>query len=469
MLTNCVEHSGESLIKTPPQSKEIVVPADKAILHRALLCSALAHGETVIRAQRGDFICGRDIGETVRALADLGVRVEQTAAEIRVRGPITRRAATLRVQESGTTLRLLCGLLAGVPGEWTIERGAALARRPLNDLLAMLEQVGARITQSAGNCVHIVGGHIRGGAIALPTPSAQYKSALLLAALGSRAPLWVCEPVATRDHTERMLARFGVRMMHREACCADRASAGIATHFPITSTAYHWLGVATPNTLASHTLTIPGDVSSAAVWIVASTLGAIASATITDVGLNPRRLGLVQALRAMGANIHITDATSSDESAACIEPYGVIAVESAPLRALTLCSAQIPELVDELPLLAVAAACAVGTSTFTGVRVLRGKESDRLAAIIARLRAHGIVCSTCGDDRLQIVGNGRITSAAHTALPASTDHRIVMMDWLLRRLCGDRSIMDATTTRAVEKSYPSFWSTAALFDERSAG
>jgi 3-phosphoshikimate 1-carboxyvinyltransferase len=376
---------------------ELRVPGDKSISHRALMLGGIADGPSVIRG----FLPSEDCLATLGALTALGVRIERPQeTRVRVHGVgregLRGAAVALDMGNAGTAMRLLMGLLAGQRFDSTLIGDASLMRRPMERVAAPLRAMGARIDTQAGRPpVRIHGGAaLQRIEYALPMASAQVKSALLLAALYAQGTSTVSEPAPTRDHTERMLRGFGVQLQ----------SAGGR------------VSLAGGQRLSGCDITVPGDFSSAAFFIVAGCLAAHQGLTIRDVGVNPTRTGLLSLLRLMGADIEVR--THPGQGA---EPVADIHVRAGALRGIRVPEALVPLAIDEFPVFFIAAAAASGETLVTGAAELRVKESDRLAAMAAGLASLGIECELLADGlRLQggAMHGGRIDALG--------DHRIAM-------------------------------------------
>lgn len=378
----------------------VAVPPDKAICHRAVLAAALARGVTEIRPWPSADDCQR----TLTLVEQLGVPVSRAAEGIRIEGVgldgLKPPADELDCGDSGTTMRLGCGLLAGQSFTSRLRAGPSLSRRPMLRIVEPLEQMGARIEARRQDHEVYPPLTIRGrrplSAIryAMPVASAQVKSAILFAGLSADGPTEIVERVPTRDHTERMLRLFG----------ATIRAQGLAVSIepgPLTS----------PGVLG-----LPGDFSSAAFFLVAASCVAGSTVTLERVGLNPSRTGLVEVLKRMGACVTVT-ASHRDW-----EPRGTLTVESRPLRAVTIEPGEVPGLIDELPILMVAAACASGTSRFDGIGELRVKETDRMQSMARGLRRLGVPVSLPGPETIVIEGG----SLAGAVVESAGDHRIAM-------------------------------------------
>jgi 3-phosphoshikimate 1-carboxyvinyltransferase len=404
------------------------VPGDKSITQRALILGALAAGTTEIEGA----LDAEDCRSTANALAALGAcirasgdRTEVTAAQLRAPG------AALDLGNSGTGLRLLAGLLAGQPFRTTLTGDESLRRRPMQRIAEPLERMGARIETTNGHApVTVTGGVLRGIDYTLPVASAQVKSAILIAGLQAQGTTRVREPAASRDHTERMLPAFG--------CFPEVDAEGVCVRGPVR--------------LRAAPLRVPGDFSSAAFFIVAATLIPGSTLELRDVGLNPTRTGLADLLRAMGARIELRNLREENG-----EPLGDLRVESAPLRGIEVDSTIVPRAIDELPVLFVAAAAASGRTRVRGAAELRVKESDRLAAMAAGLRAlgAGVVEYPDGLD----VDGGALSGGV---VSSHGDHRLAMAFAVAAQIArGPVRIRD---TANVSTSFPGFAELA-----RSAG
>jgi 3-phosphoshikimate 1-carboxyvinyltransferase len=375
----------------------LAVPGDKSVAHRALLLGALAEGTTIVTGFPG----GADVLSTLGAVRALGAAAERDGEVVRVEGrgaalgPAT--AAAVDCGNSGTTMRLVAGLAAGGPGVVTLDGDASLRRRPMERVGEPLRRMGATIETTDGHAPL----RVRGGALAaidwrLPVASAQVKSAVLLAGLRARGTTRVREPLATRDHTERMLGHLGVKIVRHP----DGAA------------------LAGGQRLRAADIPLPGDASSAAFLVVAALLVPGSELCLRDVGVNPTRTGFLAILRRMGAAI---DVSAPREVAG--EPRADLVVRAARLRATVIEAAEVPGAIDELPVLCVAAALADGETTIRGAGELRVKESDRIAALeqLARL---GVVVAATADGLVVRGSAGRRLAGARVA--TGGDHRIAM-------------------------------------------
>ena len=379
----------------------LTVPGDKSISHRALMLGALAEGETHI----GGFLDGEDCLATARALQALGVHIERPArTEVRVRGVgaggLSAAAGALDMGNAGTALRLMMGLLAPQEFDSTLVGDESLMRRPMERVAAPLQMMGARIRTHEGRPPVEIQGTPRLRAIqyTLPVASAQVKSALLLAGLSATGRTHLTEPAPSRDHTERMLAAFGVELLREGRTIAMEGG----------------------QRLRATAVGVPADFSSAAFFLVAGCLAAEQPLLLTNIGVNPTRTGLLELLLRMGADIrvHARGAAAGRNA----EPVADLEVCRSALRGITVPEELVPLSIDELPVFFVAAACASGETLVRGAQELRVKESDRLAAMAAGLGALGVEHQLLPDG-LWIRG---AESLCGGAIDSRGDHRIAM-------------------------------------------
>ncbi len=394
-----------------PLRGTIAVPGDKSISHRALMLSALAVGESRIEG----LLEGEDVLATAAAMRAMGADIERGDDGVwRVHGVgvggLLQPARALEMGNSGTSTRLLMGLVASHPITATFTGDASLSGRPMGRVIEPLERMGADVTASPG--ADGKGGRLplmlRGLCPAvpieytLPVASAQVKSAILLAGLNTPGITRVIEPVATRDHSERMLAGFGATLT------VEPSPAGriISIH-----------GEAT---LRPQSIVVPGDPSSAAFWLVAASIVPGSDVVVANVGLNPTRTGLIAALRLMGADI-VEQAPRTVGG----EPVADLRVRHAALTAIAVPPDLAPSMIDEYPALFVAAAFARGDTVARGAHELRVKESDRIAVMAAALAACGVTVQE-HEDGMTITGNGGDPIAGGATIASKLDHRIAM-------------------------------------------
>lgn len=405
----------------------LTVPGDKSISHRALLLGALAHGQTRIRG----WLRGADCLATAAALRALGVAIrEETGGELTVAGTGAEGwrepAQVLDAGNSGTAFRLLTGLLAGRPFFGVLTGDASLCRRPMRRVVEPLRAMGAVIAGRAGGeypPLAVQGGPLRGIAWRSEVASAQVKSALLLAGLQAAGETSVSEPFLSRDHTERMLPAFGVPV-HRDGCRVSLTGG---------------------RPLRAASVAVPGDLSSAAFLLVAAAVHPAGEVEIRGVGVNPTRAGILEALERMGARIH-RRALRLEAG----EPVADLAVQGGRLTGIRLRAAEIPALIDELPILAVAALLAEGESVIEGAGELRVKEVDRLAALEGELSRLGGEIRVEGD-ALRIRGGRRLTGGT---VDSRGDHRMAMSLAVAALFAeGETTIRDVA---CVDTSFPGF-------------
>ena len=412
-----------------PLRGSVRVPGDKSVSHRAVMLGALAEGTTHVRG----FLEGDDTRATARVLEQLGVRIETPSASQRIVHGVglhgLRGTGTaLDCGNAGTGMRLLAGVLAGQRFDSTLMGDASLSRRPMRRVVEPLAAMGARIDTQPGGLppLHIHGGRrLRGIDYAPPVASAQVKSALLLAGLYAHGDTVVREPHPTRDYTERMLAAFGwpVTFAPGEA----RLSGG--------------------HGLRATDVDVPADFSSAAFFLVAASVVPGSELRIEAVGMNPRRTGLLQVLRAMGADIEALDPREQGG-----ERVADLRVRHAALRGIEVPEVLVPDMIDEFPALFVAAACASGRTLIRGAAELRVKESDRLAAMSTNLRALGIRVDETADGA--VIQGGRLRAPAGVILDSHGDHRIAMSLAIAAQMADGEVRIDDVAN--VATSFPGF-------------
>ncbi len=419
------------------------VPGDKSISHRALLLAALATGRSRVRA----LLPSRDVQSTASVLRAYGVRVPPVAHEMLVegRGPAGFCAPTAELDcgNSGTTVRLTAGIAAAIAHTSPFVGDASLSRRPMERVARPLRAMGAavelteRAAASAGESAGASAGGgtlpmtVRGGSLRsveweTEVASAQVKSAVLLAGAAAGVPVIVREPIRTRDHTEHMLSAMGARI--------EAIDTTVALH--------------AVERLAPLDITVPGDPSSAAFFIALALLADAGDLTIPNVCLNVTRTGFLRAARRMGARIEV--AMGSPQGG---EPVGTVRAYASPLRAISVGARDVPAMIDELPLLACLGARAHGTTVITGADELRVKESDRIATVVANLRAIGVEAEERADG-LEVEGTERPLAGS---VRTRGDHRIAMAFGVLSRATGGAVEVDDPSCADV--SFPGFWST----------
>jgi len=399
-------------------------PGDKSISHRVLMLAALAGGKSELTG----LLTGDDVKSSARVLRQLGAeisRIQESGVRIsgsRLQTPDSR----LNCGNSGTTARLILGILAGQKFSATLTGDASLRRRPMRRVTEPLKEMGAVIREKGdGLPLTIHGGALRGLTYRSPVASAQVKSAILFAGLTGGVPVTIREPYRSRDHTERLLAHLGLGIHERDGAISYQPSA---------------------DSIPPFTLSVPGDASSAAFLVAAAVLAEGGELTIENVGVNPTRIGFLVVLERMGA--HVERVNLRDEGG---EPVADLLVRPAALKGTEVTAAEVPTLVDEVPVLAVLASRARGATVFREVGELRVKESNRLELVAANLRAVGATAEARGND-LHVEGSERPPRGrVETAL----DHRLAMAFAVLGTL--PRAEVRLSEERSVAISYPNFF------------
>jgi 3-phosphoshikimate 1-carboxyvinyltransferase len=408
------------------------VPGDKSISHRYALLAAIADGPSTI----SNYAPGADCASTLSCLASLGAIVSRTPAGSDLEPPLVTiqgrgltglvaPAAPLDCGNSGSTMRMLGGVVAAHSFISTLVGDASLSRRPMRRIIGPLTEMGATVTAEPGGRPPIViaGGSLTGIQFTPDTPSAQVKSAVLLAGLQARGTTRVVEPASTRDHTERALAAFGARLTIEGRAIALEGG----------------------QRLTGRALRVPGDLSSAAFVAVAASVLPGSDVTITNVGLNPSRSGLLDVLRRFGADIEVTV-----EDEWCGEPVGRLRIRHGTMTDLTIAPDEVPEVIDELPVLATLGTFG-GSVTVSGAGELRVKESDRIAELVAGLRAMGADADE-RPDGFQVRAGTRLTGGT---VHARHDHRLAMAFAIAALGASGPTTIEGADAVAV--SYPAFF------------
>ncbi len=416
-----------------PLRGRVRAPGDKSISHRALILGAMASGVTLVDG----LLEGDDVLRTAAAMRAFGADVEQMGAgawRIAGRGGFIEPEDVVDCGNAGTGVRLIMGAAAGFDLAATFTGDASLRRRPMGRVLEPLSQMGARFMGRGGGRLPLTlrGGQLSGIAYTLPMASAQVKSAVLLAGLNATAAVEVREPEPTRDHTERMLRAFGV-----EVAVADEPGVRI-------------IRIAPGQKLTGTRIRVPGDPSSAAFPIVAALVTPGSEVTVEGVLLNPLRAGLFETLREMGADLTIENLR--DEGG---EPVGDITARHSAMRGVDVPAERAPSMIDEYPILAVAAAFAEGRTVMRGVGEMRVKESDRIALMAAGLTACGVAVEEA-PETLIVVGAARANHPVRGGACVTThgDHRIAMSHLVLGLASGQSVSVDEPGMIAT--SFPGF-------------
>jgi 3-phosphoshikimate 1-carboxyvinyltransferase len=405
---------------------EFYPPGDKSISHRAIILGSIAHGKTHVT----NFCLGEDTLRTIQAFRSLGIKIEGSETEYTVWGKglngLQEPQDVIDAGNSGTTTRLITGLLSGQSFFSVINGDASLRKRPMKRITDPLRAMGAKIDgRGEGDYVPLA---IRGGKLTpleykTPVASAQVKSALLLGGLYADGVTQVTEPAFSRDHTERMLGAIGASI--------EKIGTTVRIHgFP---------------NLEAFTLFIPGDISSAAFFIVGATLLTDSRVIIRNVGVNPLRTGILEILKQMGANIEITKIREEGG-----EPIADLIVKPYPLKAVEIKGDMIPQTIDEIPILAVAAAHAEGTTVIRDAKELRVKETDRINAMATGLKKFGVKVEEFSDG-MAITGQPELKG---TTVFSYGDHRVAMAFTIAGLTAsGETKVED---TASIATSFPNF-------------
>lgn len=421
-----------------PLKGKIRVPADKSITHRAVLFGGIAHGESRLRNP----LRGEDCLRSVDVLQHMGVRIEDRGKEFVIHGRglhgLREPGNVLDCGNSGTTARLTCGLLSGQDFFSVLTGDDSLRNRPMARVTEPLRSMGARFMGRDGGRklpLAIRGGGLKALDYVLPVASAQVKTAVLLAGLNAEGETTVTEPEKSRDHTERMLRAMGAAIREDGLSVTVQGGTG----------------------LNGLDLTVPGDFSSAAFFLVAATLVPGSELTIENVGVNPSRTGLLELLREMGASVRL-----ENERQVSGEPVADLFVSHSPLSGIAISGAQVVRAIDEFPILCVAASMATGETQISGAAELRVKESDRIATMVSGLRAMGVEAEE-RPDGMQILGRQNLSAGS---FQSHGDHRVAMSMSVAGLCARGTSIIEGT--ECVATSFPGFWDLLRSVQRNSA-
>ncbi|GAO99526.1 3-phosphoshikimate 1-carboxyvinyltransferase [Fructobacillus ficulneus] len=409
-----------------PLRGTITIPGDKSISHRSIIFGAISSGTTTV----SHFLKSADCLSTMQVFRDLGVNIQEDDDQVQIKGlgltGLQEPTVDLDMGNSGTSTRLISGLLAGQPFASRMVGDASLSKRPMGRVIDPLTEMGATFDSDDRHLPMTVhGGHLQGMRYRLPVASAQVKSAVILAALQAEGPTVIEEPSPSRDHTERMLQTFSPQSISRTA---------------------HEITITPGQPFAGQAIIVPGDISSAAFWLVAGAIVPGSEITIKNVGINPTRTGILNVLDRMGAQV--TQTNHQDQ----VEPSADLTVTFSDLQPFEVGAEEIPGLVDEVPLLALLAARANGISKITGAEELRFKESDRLQVVTQEFKKLGIQIEELPDG---LVIDGRQPWHLEDAnLDSHDDHRIAMT-LKIASLLVDKPV-NIKNFEAVNISYPTF-------------
>lgn len=426
-----------TLKQTTHLTGEITVPGDKSISHRAVMFGALSEGLTEVT----NFLQGADCLSTIGCFRRLGIEIENTPERILVHGKglhgLRQSPVRLDTGNSGTTTRLISGILAGQPFVTELSGDASICRRPMKRIMEPLSQMGADIISLQHNgCAPLKIGpaRLKGISYSSPVASAQVKSAVLLAGLYAEGTTSVTEPALSRNHTELMLRAFGASVSSEETTVSIEPD-------PV---------------LLGQAIDVPGDISSAAYFLAAGLLVPNASVCLKNVGINPTRAGILEVIRRMGGKLELFH-----ERNAAGEPVADLYVTGSSLHGTDIGGALIPTLIDEIPIIAVMAACAQGTTTIRDAAELKVKESDRIAVTCEALQAMG--CDAIPTEDGMIIHGGRPLHGA--VIDPHLDHRIAM-SFAVAGLLAD-GVTQIKDSDCVTISYPAFYADLQSLSSRS--
>ncbi|MDR7238669.1 3-phosphoshikimate 1-carboxyvinyltransferase [Neobacillus drentensis] len=406
---------------------KITIPGDKSISHRSVMFGSIAHGETKVT----NFLPGEDCLSTISCFRKLGVTIDETDNQLRIIGKgfdgLTEPTEVLDVGNSGTTIRLLMGILAGRPFFSSLVGDESIGKRPMTRVTNPLTEMGARIDgRKNGSFTPI---SLRGGGLQpinyrLPVASAQVKSAIILAGLQAEGQSTIIEPEETRDHTERMIIRFGGEI-HK-----DNQKIIVKGGQKLTGT----------------TIQVPGDISSAAFFLVAGAIIPESEIVLKDVGLNPTRTGIIEVMKKMGASLEIVQ--NDKES---FEPSGDLIIKTSKLKGIVIEGDLIPKLIDEIPIIALLATQAEGTTIIKDAEELKVKETNRIDTVVQELKELGAKIEAT-EDGMIIYGKSVLSGGT---VSSHGDHRIGMMLAIAALLCQSEAKLE--NPEAISVSYPNFF------------
>ncbi|PRS83656.1 MULTISPECIES: 3-phosphoshikimate 1-carboxyvinyltransferase [unclassified Bacillus (in: firmicutes)] len=414
--------------KNAPMNGVIHIPGDKSISHRSVMFGAIADGTTVVK----NFLPGADCLSTIDCFRKMGVEIEQKGTDVVIHGKglkeLKEPSDVLDVGNSGTTIRLMMGILAGCEFHSTLIGDESIAKRPMQRVTGPLKQLGAKIDGRANGeytPLSIRGGHLKGISYESPVASAQIKSAVLLAGLQAEGTTTLTEPHKSRDHTERMLSMFGVKLDEDEQSVSIEGG----------------------QTLKATDIFVPGDISSAAFFLVAGSIVPNSRIVLKNVGLNKTRTGIIDVLKQMGANLEIKEGDAKEG-----EPYGDLTISTSSLKGIEISGDMISRLIDEIPIIALLATQAEGTTIIKDAAELKVKETNRIDTVVSELKKLGADIEAT-DDGMKI--HGKTTLQGGVVVSSYGDHRIGMM--LGVAACITKQAVEIEDTDAVRVSYPNFF------------
>jgi len=408
-------------------SGELSIPGDKSISHRSIMFGAIAKGTTTV----SNFLTGEDCLSTIACFQKLGVTINQQENFVEIIGKgfegLKEPTELLNVGNSGTTIRLMLGILSGRPFFAALEGDASIAKRPMTRVTDPLREMGASIDGRVNGKftpISVRGGSLNGFTYELPMASAQVKSAILLAGLQASGTTTVIEPSRTRDHTERMIRQFGGEVT------IDGLAVSVKGGQSLKATHVH----------------VPGDISSAAFFLVAGAIVPNSEVTLRNVGLNPSRTGIIDVMVDMGADLHV-----SSEELEAAEPVADLTIKPSSLRATTIEGDMIPRLIDELPIIALLATQAEGITVIKDAEELKVKETNRIDTVVHELKTLGAKIEAT-DDGMIIYGGSKLHGGR---VNSHGDHRIGMMLAIASLISDGEVILE--NEEAISVSYPMFF------------
>ena len=406
---------------------KITIPGDKSISHRSVMFGSIAYGETKVT----NFLPGEDCLSTISCFRKLSVTIDETDNQLRIIGKgfegLTEPTEVLDVGNSGTTIRLLMGILAGRPFFSSLVGDESIGKRPMTRVTNPLSEIGARIDgrkDGSFTPISIRGGGLKPVNYHLPVASAQVKSALILAGLQAEGQSIIIEPEETRDHTERMIKKFGGEI-HK-----DNQNIMVKGGQKLTATSIH----------------VPGDISSAAFFLVAGAVIPDSEIVLKNVGLNPTRTGIIEVMKKMGADLEIVQ---NEETS--FEPFGDLIIKTSSLKGTVIEGDLIPKLIDEIPIIALLATQAEGTTIIKDAEELKVKETNRIDTVVNELKKLGARIEAT-EDGMIIYGKSVLSGGT---VSSHGDHRIGMMLAIAALLCENEA--ELVNPEAISVSYPNFF------------
>jgi 3-phosphoshikimate 1-carboxyvinyltransferase len=406
---------------------KITIPGDKSISHRSVMFGSIAHGETTVT----NFLPGEDCLSTISCFRKLGVIIEESDNQLRIIGKgfegLTEPTEVLDVSNSGTTIRLLMGILAGRPFFSSLVGDESIGKRPMTRVTNPLTELGARIDGRKNGSftpISIRGGGLKPVNYHLPVASAQVKSALILAGLQAEGQSIIIEPEETRDHTERMIIKFGGEIRKDNQKIIVKGG----------------------QKLIGTMIQVPGDISSAAFFLVAGAIIPESEIVLKDVGLNPTRTGIIEVMKKMGADLEIVQ-----NEEASFEPSGDLIIKTSKLKGTVIEGGLIPKLIDEIPIIALLATQAEGTTIIKDAEELKVKETNRIDTVVHELKKLGAKIEAT-EDGMIIYGKSKLSGGT---VSSHGDHRIGMMLAIAALLCENEAELE--NPEAISVSYPNFF------------